>query len=156
MTFSGRFQYGDKTAGEVLSGSCRLDLDKDSFILTPERGASLAFDYGDVDAFLPGDYQLLLRLYTGGSLLLNYFGKAFQNLCHDFLEAYRNRLVKCLLLDDLEELGRFDSFVQLDSAERSFSGPAELRLYKSNLAVLFESAAGLQWRLADIDAVDFD
>ena len=46
--------------------------------------------------------------------------------------------------------------MRLESPARTFSSPAELRLYKSNLAVLPTQATGLQWRLADIDAVSFD
>ena len=38
----------------------------------------------------------------------------------------------------------------------TFSSPAELRLYKSNFAVLPTQATGLQWRIADIDAVNSD
>ena len=72
------------------------------------------------------------------------------------LEAYRSRLVQCLLLEDLEEIARFDGFAQIESAEGNSSSPAELRLYRSNLAILPEAACGWQWRLADIDAVDFD
>ena len=68
-------------------------------------------------------------------------------------------MVQCLLLEDLEEVTRFDGLAQLGSEPspaRSFSSPAELRLYKSNLAVLPTQATGFQWRLADIDAVKFD
>lgn len=116
----------------------------------------MAFDLGDIDVFLTEDYELSLKLYTGKTLLLQQFGKIFLNLCHDLLEAYRRRLVQCLLLEDLEGIERFDGFAQLYSDERSFSGPAELRIYKSNIAVLPERATGLQWRLADIDSMDFD
>ena len=124
--------------------------------MIPEKGSQLAFDLGDIDTFFPADYQLSLKLYTGKTILLSQFGKTFQNLWHDLLESYRSRLIQCLLLEDLEEITRFDGFAQLDSAERTFSGRAELRIYKSNLAILPESATGLQWRLADIDGVDFD
>jgi hypothetical protein len=64
--------------------------------------------------------------------------------------------VQCLLLEDLEEVARFDGFARLDSTRRAFSSPAELRLYQSNLAVLPIEATGFQWRLADIDLVTFD
>lgn len=124
--------------------------------MTPSSGAPLAMDLGDIDVFLPGDYELTLTLYTGKKLLLNQFGKTFQNLCHDLLEAYRKRLLQCLLLEDLEEIARFDGFAQLTSPGRALSSPAEFRLYKSNLAVLPTRATGLQWRLADIDSLAFD
>ncbi len=155
-SFSGRFQYLDERGDAALSGSCRVAVEGENLRLIPEKGEPLALDLGDIEAFSPADYQLSLKLYTQRAIVLSQFGKTFQNLCHDLLEAYRTRIIQCLLLEDLEEIERFDGFAQLDSPERSFASRAELRLYRSNLAVLPETAAGLQWRLADIDTVDFD
>jgi hypothetical protein len=155
-SFSGKFQYLEENGAVSQSAPCRVTLEETNLRLIPERGGAIAFDLGDIDIFLPGDYELSLKLYTEKTLLLQQFGKTFQNLCHDLLEAYRGRLVQCLLLGDLEEIERFDGFAQLDADEGSFSGPAELRIYKSNMAVLPESATGLQWRLADIDSMEFD
>jgi hypothetical protein len=155
-TFSGKFQYLDPGGSALPAGPCRLAFEAETLILTPGSGAPLALDLGDIDIFLPGDYELILTLYTGRKILLSQFGKTFQNLCHDLLEAYRKRLLQCLLLEDLEEINRFDGFARFESPARRFASPAEFRLYKSNLAVLPTQATGLQWRLADIDAVSFD
>jgi hypothetical protein len=143
--YSGKFQHLDAKGNPVQVAPCRLT-----------TGPPLAFDLGDIDVFLPGDYELSLTLYTGNKLLLHQFAKAFQDLSHDLLEAYRKRLVQCLLLEDLGQIARFDGVARLEGRERSFTSPAELRLYKSNLAVLPTTASGLQWRLADIDAICFD
>jgi len=155
-SFSGRFKYFE--TGEVLveEGSCRLAFAEESLTLTPSTGAALACDLGDIDTFLPGDYELSLRLYTGRTIVLTHFAKDFQNLCHDLLEAWRTRLIQCLLLEDLEEIARFDGFAQHYAAEGAFSSRAQIRLYKSNLAILPEGASGFSWRLADIDSIDFD
>ncbi len=143
--------------GNTLQGGpCRLAFETDTLTLTPASGAPLAFDLGDIDIFLAGDYELTLTLFTGKKILLNQFAKAFQDLCHDLLEAYRQRLLQCLLLEDLEEITRFDGTVRLESQGHSFISPAELRLFKSNLAVLPAQATGRQWRLADVDSVTFD
>jgi hypothetical protein len=155
-SFSGKFQYQEQAGATIQSGSCRLTIEDVNLRLIPEKGQPLALDLGDIDIFSAGDYELQLKLYTGKTIALQQFGKTFQNLCHDLLEAYRNRLVQCLLLEDLEEIERFEGFTQLDSSDYSFSSPAQIRLYKSNLAVLPEKATGLHWRLSDIDAVDFD
>jgi hypothetical protein len=155
-TFSGKFQYLNPDGSAQQVGPCRVSFEAETLTLTPASGTPLAFDFGDIDIFLPGDYELTLTLYTGKKILLSQFGKTFQNLCHDLLEACRQRLLKCLLLEDLEEIIRFDGFARLESPVRTFSSPAELRLYRSNLAVLPTQATGLQWRLADIDAVNFD
>jgi len=155
-TFSGKFQYLNTDGSALQSGPCRLTIAAETLSLAPSSGAPLALDLGDIDVFLPGDYELTLTLYTGKKILLNQFGKTFQNLCHDLLEAYRKRLLQCLLLEDLEELARFDGFAQLESPGRVLSSPAEFRLFKSNLAVLPTRGTGLQWRLADIDSVAFD
>jgi hypothetical protein len=133
-----------------------VTFEAETLTVTPSSGPPLALDLGDIDLFLPGEYELNLTLYTGKRILLKQFGKTFQNLCHDLLETYRQRLLQCLLLEDLEEIARFDGAVRLESPARTFASPAELRLYKSNLAVLPTEAIGLQWRFADIDAVSFD
>jgi len=155
-TFSGKFQYSNADGAALPAGPCQVSFEAETFTLTPASGAPLALDLGDIDVFLTGDYDLTLTLYTSKKILLNQFGKTFQNLCHDLLEAYRKRLLQCLLLEDLEEITRFDGLVRLGSPARTFTSPAEVRLYKSNLAALPTQATGLQWRFADIDAVSFD
>jgi hypothetical protein len=155
-TFAGKFEYLNPDGAALQAGPCRVAFEAETLTLTPGLGTPLAFDLGDIDVFLPGEYELTLTLYTGKKVRLHQFAKTFQNLCHDLLEAYRKRLLQCLLLEDLEEIGRFDGFARLESATRKFASPAEFRLYKSNLAVLPAQAMGMQWRLADIDAVEFD
>ena len=155
-SFSGKYQYLDPKVSASQGGPCRLSFEAETLTLSPASGPPLTIDLGDIDIFLPGDYELTLTLYDGKRIVLNQFGKTFQNLAHDLLEAYRQRLVQCLLLEDLEEIARFEGFARLESATRAFSSPAEFRLYKSNLAVLPTQATGLQWRLADIDGVQFD
>ena len=155
-SFAGSLEIIDPGGAGGRAAPCHVTFDTERMTLASPTGAALAFDLGDIDEFLPADFELTLKLYTGQNIRLRQFGKAFQNLCHDLLEAWRNRLVQCLLLEDLEELIRVEGFARFDSTESRFAQPAELRLYRSNLAVLPVSATGFQWRLADIDAVDFD
>lgn len=154
--YSGKFQYLNADGSPQQAGPCRVAFEKETLTVTPASGAPLTLDLGDIDVFLPGDYELTLTLYTGKKIVLNQLAKTFQNLCHELLEAYRQRLLQCLLLEDLEELARFDGVARLESPARNFSSPAEFRLFQSNLAVLPTQATGMQWRLADIDAVNFD
>jgi len=155
-SFSGKFQYLNPDGSPAQAGPCQLSFAEENLTLTPASGAPLAFDLGDIDVFAPGEYELVLTLYTGKKILLDQFGKAFQNLSHDLLEAYRQRLIQCLLLEDLEEVSRYDGVARLESPERAFSSPAEFRLYQSNLAVLPTQATGFQWRLAEIESINFD
>ncbi len=153
-SFSGRFQL---TGGRgPQSGACALSFDEDTLQVVSGGTPIVACDLGDIDVFAPGDYVLDLTFHGGQQLRLQQFAKAFDNLVHDLLEAYRARLVKCLLLDDLEEVCRFTGTVEYQSPARRFSGPSEIRLYRSNLACLPVNATGFQWRLADIDSVEFD
>lgn len=155
-SYSGKFRYLEAAGTSLQEGSCRLTFEEETLTLTPSGGAGLACDLADIDSFSPGEYELSLKLYTGKTILLYHFAKDFQNLCRCFLEAWRERVLKCLLLEDLEEVARFDGSAQLDEAGGSFSGRAEIRLYRSNLAILPENAGASSWRLADIDSVDFD
>ncbi len=134
-------------------GACSLHFDAQTLTLTPESGGAIAFDLGDLDAVTAAEWELRLPLYTGRTLLLRQFGKSFETLAHDLSDAYRNRIVQCLLLEDMDELARFTAHCETPEIP---SGPAEIRLYKSNLAVLPATGRSFQWRLADIDDVKFD
>lgn len=155
-SYSGKFEYLGETGNVMQAGGCRLTVEEAAFRVVPEKGQPLAMDLGDIDVFSPGDCELCLKLYTGKSIRLNYFARAFPDMCAGFLEAYRKRLLQCLLLEDREEIGRFEGHVQFDSTSGPFSSPAQFRIYKSNLAVLPEKASGLNLRLSDINGVEFD
>ena len=149
--FQGKFQYlGGPAAQE---GACRVHFDAQTFTLTPDNGAALVFDLGDLDAVSAANWEIRLPLYTGRTLVLRQFGKAYETLAHDLTEAYRNRAVQCMLLEDMGEVARFSGNVERTDSP---SGPAEIRLYQSNLAVLPAAASAFQWRLADIDEVNLD
>lgn len=154
--FNGKFQYLDATGKSTQEGACRLQLDSQTLTLTPESGAALVFDLGDLNAVVAADWEIRLPLYTNRTILLRQFGKAYDNLAHDLLEAYRNRAVQCLLLEDLEEVGRFTGAFEFGAPGAAPAAQAEFRLYKSNLAVLPMAAQGFQWRLAEIDSVRFE
>ena len=151
--FQGKFQYLAPGGACVQEGACRLHFDAQTLTLTPESGAAIAFDLGDLDSVTAADWELRLALYTGRTLVLRQLGKAFDNFAHDLTDAFRNRAVQCMLLEDMQEIARFTGNVEIaDSAPAA----AEIRLYKSNLAVLPIAAKSMQWRLADIDDVALD
>lgn len=144
--FIGKYQYQGR------EGAFRARFDAQTFTLTPESGAAMAFDLGDLDAVVAADWEIRLPLYTGNTVLLRQLGKAYETVSHDLLDAYRNRALQCLLLEDMEEVARFNGTFALGSQ----SGPAEIRLFKTNLAVLPMASQSFQWRLADVDSVRFD
>jgi len=155
--FNGKFQYLAAGGSVAQQGPCRVQFDDEKFTLTPESGAPMAFDLGDLNAVVAADWELGLPLYTGSSIVLRQFGKAYETLSRDLLEAYRKRAIQCLLLEDLKEIERFTGSFELNQAgSPPRSGTAELRLYKSNLAVLPTNTQSFQWRLADVDSVGFD
>lgn len=153
--FQGKFQYLAPDGKVTQEGACHLHLDAQTLTLTPENGAALALDLGDLDAVNAADWEVRLRLYTGRTILLRQFGKSYDNLAHDLTDAYRNRVAQCMLLEDMSEIARFTGSIELNGVAGA-SGPAEIRLYKSNLAVLPADAGSFQWRLADIDDVKLD
>jgi hypothetical protein len=153
--YSGRLQRLDRSGLPVHGGASGIVFDDETLTLTP-AGDALAFDLGDIDEFVSGDCDLTLKLYTGDALVLSHLGKAFHNVRTELEEAHRNRLVQCLLLEDLEELLRVEGCIQLESPDRELSRLAQLRLFKSNLAILPAGTTGFQWRLAKIDAIEFD
>jgi hypothetical protein len=155
--FTGKFQHLTTSGSVTQEGACHVQFDSQTFTLTPDSGAPIVCDLGDLDAAVAADYELRLPLYTGNVVLLRQFGKAYETLCHDLMEAFRQRTLQCLLLEDLKELARFDGNFELAAdAATPRSGAAEFRLFKSNLAVLPVASQGFQWRLADVDSVNFD
>jgi hypothetical protein len=143
--YSGKFTWTDPAGAVANQGPCRVAFDEESCTVTSASGAPVAFDLGDVDDFIPGSYELHLVLYTGARVTLHYFGKVLDDMTAELREAWRNRLVKCLLLEDLKECGRYSGM------------GGEVRIYQSNLAVLPDNGgAALQWRLADVDSITFD
>jgi hypothetical protein len=140
--YAGKFQY------EGQGGACQVGFDTETCVVTPASGPPIAFDLGDVDRAAPAEWELSLTLFTGKALLLRQFGASFSNMQEELLSAWRDRTVQCLLLEDLEEVARFDA------AADSVRG--QVRLYGSNLATLPLGADPRQMRLADVDSVTFD
>lgn len=154
--YTGKFQYLSAGAA-VQEGACHVQFDQQTFTLTPDSGAPLVCDLGDLDAMTAADWEIRLAIYTGNVILLRQFGKAYETLSHDLLEAFRKRMLECLLLADMEEVARYDGNFELAVAgAETRSGSCELRLFKTNLAVLPATSQGFQWRLADVDSVRFD
>src|SRR5436305_7167187 len=155
--FNGKFQYLNAGGSISQQGACRVQFDEEKFTLTPESGAPMTFDLGDLNAVVAADWELGLPLYTGSSIVLRQFGKSFETLSQDLLEACRKRVIQCLLLEDLKEIERFTGSFELSQAgSPPRSSAAEIRLYKSNLAILPTNIQSFQWRLADVDSVGFD
>ncbi len=154
--YSGQFEFASPDKGTADAGGCEFSFDERTATLVPAGGPPIAFDLGDIDTFETGDWDVRLGLHAGQTLVLRRFGKALRDLARELLDAYRGRLVQCLLVSDLDEVARFNGRVELQSPNRACAGAAEIRLYESNLAVLPDAAAGFQWRLSDLAAVEFD
>jgi hypothetical protein len=156
--FQGKFQYLAQGGATAQEGACRIQWDAQTLTLTPTAGAALAFDLGDLDAVTAAEWEIRLPLYTGRTIVLRQLGKSYETLAHDLTKAYRNRTVECLLLEDMAEVARFSGTFEWtgNSVGETQTGSAEIRLYKSNLAVLPAASGSFQWRLADIDQVKLD
>ena len=147
-SYSGRYQYLDASAVPQSQGPCQVAFDATTCIVTPAGSTPLAFDLGDIDSAAPGEWDLGLVLYTGHTLVLRQFGAAFSRMCEELLAAWRDRTVQCLLLEDLQELARYEGAAN--------GGPAQVRIFKTNLAILPRAGTPVQWRLAEVDSCAFD
>jgi hypothetical protein len=151
-SYSGKFQYLDASGAASSQGPCQFRFDKETAVLTPGSGTPVAFDLGDVDRAVKHDWDFELTLFTGRRIRLQQFGAAFSTMSEELLAAWRDRTVRCLLLEDLEEVARYTATAGLNGPAM----PAEIRLFKSNIAVLPLDGPPIQWRLAEVDAVSFD
>ena len=150
--YPGKFQYLDASGAVSSQGSCQFRFDKETAIVTPASGTAIAFDLGDVDRAVKHDWDFELTLFTGRRIQLKQFGASFSTMSEELLAAWRDRTVRCLLLEDLEEVARYNGTTALNGPPT----PAEIRLYKSNIAVLPLDGPAIQWRLAEVDRVSFD
>jgi hypothetical protein len=150
--YSGKFQYLDASGEALSSGPCQFHFDSETAVVTSASGTPIAFDLGDVDRAVPGELEFQLALYTGRLVKLRQFGAAFATMSDELLAAWRDRTVRCLLLEDLEEVARYTGTAALSGP----AAPAQVRLYRSNLAVLPLDGPVVQWRLAEVDAVSFN
>ncbi len=148
-TYAGKFRY---STDPIREGSCQLSFTPETCTVTPSSGASIAFDLGDVDTAVRNDWDLELALFTGRHLTLRQFGAAFDRMAGEFIAAWRNRTIRCLLLEDLAPVGSFTGTAAIAPDPPI---PAEIRVFKSNLAVLPLAATPYQWRLAAVDAIGF-
>ena len=151
--YSGKYRYLDEKGAPLGEGPCQLSFDEETCLAAPASGAPLAFDLGDVDRTAAGEWDLRLTLYTGRRLELRQFGPAFGRMSQELLAAWRERTVRCLLLEDLEEIARYEGVAAWGGVEPTRS---EIRIFKSNIAVLPQEGMPAQWRLAEVDAIVFD
>jgi hypothetical protein len=150
--YPGKFQYLDERGTALSQGPCQFRFDAETAIVTPASGTPIAFDLGDVERAVRGEWDFALTLFTGRRLELRQFGAAFSTMSEALLADWRDRTVRCLMLEDLQEVGRYTGTVALHGP----AAPAEIRLYGSNIAVLPLDGLPAQWRLAEVDAVSFD
>lgn len=153
--FAGKFRFIGPGIASERSGPCEFSLDAVTATLS-SGGAPIAFDLGDVETLVEGEHAVSLSLFDGSVLTLSHLGRAFQTLVHDLREAHRARLVTCLLVSDLDEVARFEASLDGAALPRPCVGRGEVRLYESNVAFLLDGGGGFQWRLSDLEHVDFD
>ena len=70
----GKFQYLNPDGSVSQEGGCQAQFDAETFTLTPDSGAPMAFDLGDLDAVTPADWEIRLSLYTGNTIVLRQMG----------------------------------------------------------------------------------
>jgi hypothetical protein len=146
--YSGKFQY---TSDPLREGPCQFSFSGDTASLTPQSGSAITFDLGDVDLAVKNEWDLQLTLFTGRRLTLKQFGSAFDRMAGELIAAWRDRTVRCMVLEDLEPVGTYTGVAGTPNPE-----PAEIRVFKSNVAILPLASTPYQWRLAAVDGVSFD
>ena len=148
-TYAGKYRY---STDPVREGPCQVAFTQETCTVTVSTGPAITFDLGDVDMAVRNEWDLELTLFTGRHLTLSHFGPAFDRMAGELISAWRGRTLRCLLLEDLEPVGCFTGVAAI-APELPVS--AEIRVFRSNLAVLPLAATPYQWRLADVDGISF-
>ena len=95
LAYSGKFQYTDEHGGALSQGPCNLSFDAETCVVTPAGGTPLAFDLGDVDCAVAGEWDLRLTLYTGRTVTLRQFGAAFSDMARRRRSASTKAISPC-------------------------------------------------------------
>ena len=148
-TYAGKFHY---STDPPRDGPCQFSFTAETCTLTPASGIAIAFDLGDVDIAVRNQWDIELTLFTGRHLTLRQFGPAFDRMAGEFIAAWRDRTIGCLMLEDLRLVGSFTGVAAMAPEPLI---PAEIRVFKSNIAILPLAADSYQWRLAEVDAIGF-
>src|SRR3989442_7328176 len=106
--YSGKFQYSGESGEPLSQGPCQIQFETETCIVTPAGGIPVAFDLGDVDSLARGEWDLQLKLFTGKTIALRQFGPAFARMADELTAAWRRRTVHGLLLEELQEVARFN------------------------------------------------
>lgn len=155
-TFSARVTIGGAGRAAEAPLACTVSWDTERLSVVPASGPPITFDLGDIDALSGENLELALQVWGGGQVRIDRLGKVHDRVVCELGDAWRDRLVRCLVLRDLHEIDRFPGHVRVDGPAPIAERLAELRLFESNLVVLPTGAAAFHWRLADLDRVEFD
>lgn len=149
----GKFRL--ERAGATIEGKGAIRLEAPRLlILSDER--DLAFDLGEIERYAVGDVDLTLTFLDGGKLVLSYLGRNLPGLAVALRDAWRERLMDCLLLRDENELARFEGWARREAPAPVPHGPAQLRLLGNHLAVLPGEVAGYAVALSSVTKMGFD
>src|SRR5437899_2745240 len=70
-------------SGKCDAKPCTFTFDDVTAIVTPTGATPVAFDLGDIDRVIPGEWDIVLELYTGQKLQLSHFGAPFSDMSRD-------------------------------------------------------------------------
>ena len=84
----------------MSQGPCQFRFDAETAIVTPASGTPIAFDLGDVERAVRGEWDFALTLFTGRRLELRQFGAAFSTMSEELLAAWRDRKFAPLSIED--------------------------------------------------------
>ena len=152
----GRFSFTDLQGRALRDGACRVELTAERLVVLPDGGAPFSCDLGEIDDFQLTDYDLRLGLLGGWRFVFGQMGRALPGFALALRNQWRDRLARCLLVEEEKELGRFDVVVRRDGDGALAEGPAQIRVYASHLAVLPPGPGAFVVPLAGLRALRFD
>ncbi|HEY3927579.1 MAG TPA: zinc ribbon domain-containing protein [Candidatus Koribacter sp.] len=113
--YHGSFEHAAANGELQQQGECRVQVETELLTVSPDLATPIVFDLGDIDAIHAERFQVRLALYTGATITLKQLGRDFDPFVHELLPKFRDRIAKCLLVGDLEEVDRFEGSFQLEN-----------------------------------------
>lgn len=149
---AGRLRLLAPDGAELEAAEASFAVGPEALVAHPRQQPVLRVDYADVDAFERGDYVFALRLASGERVEASMLGRRFNetaDACALALTAFQARNLL------LEEPGGGEAFAG-DVARDGAEAPAEVRVYRTSLAVLPRGAVPYAIPLGEVASVGFD
>jgi hypothetical protein len=132
----GAYKLIDSEGKELTSGKGIIQVKVECLVIQGDSASPRFFSYRDFTHVQQGDYEVLLPLESGGSLIISKLGLKFEDVVREISLHRHELLLTDLLADESLPLYQYNGQMVLNSPEGSllYQGPGNIRLFPKSIA----------------------